>query len=219
MPYLGYFMLMTLVDKYVIFDDVNYIKRGWSARNNILINGQKHLFHINVKGGSQNNIYTEVIVSDDFVKLNKTLLLSYKKAPYYEETMNVLEKIFSYEDKRFNFFIKHSYEVLLEYWGVKTDLILSSFLKNEKQLKNKDKIIDICKLLNADNYINAIGGRDLYDEQEFEKNGIKLSFLKPRLMEYPQLSSVFVPALSIIDVMMMNNVDEIKKLLNSFELI
>ena len=126
MPYIGYFRLMALVDKYVIFDDVNYIKRGWSSRNNLIINGQKHLFNISVEGGSQNNLYTEVIVSDDFVKFKKTLQMSYKKAPYYAETMDVLDCIFSYEDRRFNYFIKHNYEVLLNYWGVKTELILSS---------------------------------------------------------------------------------------------
>lgn len=41
MPYIGYFQLMKAVDKYVVYDDVNYIKGGWVNRNHILINGEK----------------------------------------------------------------------------------------------------------------------------------------------------------------------------------
>lgn len=41
MPYIGYFQLMKAVDKYIIYDDVNYIKGGWVNRNNILVNGEK----------------------------------------------------------------------------------------------------------------------------------------------------------------------------------
>lgn len=41
MPYIGYFQLMKAVDKYVVYDDVNYIKGGWANRNHILINGEK----------------------------------------------------------------------------------------------------------------------------------------------------------------------------------
>lgn len=219
MPYLGYFQLMALVDKYVIFDDVNYIRRGWSARNNILVNGQNHLFSIAVEGGSQNKLYTEVMVSDNFVKFRKTLQMCYKKAPCFKDTMEILERVFSFNDKRFNYFMKNSYEILLDYFGIDTELILSSSLKNDKNLKGKDKIMDICKLLNTDWYINAIGGRDLYDEQEFGNNGIRLSFLEPKLNEYPQLSLRFVPALSIIDVMMMNNKDELRRQLNSYQLL
>ncbi|MCS2569858.1 WbqC family protein [Bacteroides ovatus] len=32
---------MKAVDRYVVYDDVNYIKRGWVNRNNILVNGEK----------------------------------------------------------------------------------------------------------------------------------------------------------------------------------
>ena len=31
-PYIGYWQLMNMVDEYVIYDDVNYIKRGWIKR-------------------------------------------------------------------------------------------------------------------------------------------------------------------------------------------
>lgn len=219
MPYIGYFQLMVAVDKYVIFDDVNYIKRGWSARNNILVNGQKHLFSIAVEGGSQNNLYTQVVVIDDFFKLRKTLEMSYKKAPFYNDTMELLDKVFVYEDRRFNYFMKHSFGVILDYLGVDTELLLSSDLTNNKELKGKDKILDICKLLGASEYYNAIGGQELYDRQEFADNGIKLGFVDSTLEPYPQLTKEFVPGLSIIDVLMMNSKEEVVNLLGFYRVI
>lgn len=210
---------MAIVDKYVIFDDVNYIKRGWSARNNILVNSLKHLFNISVEGGSQNNLYTQVVVSDDFSKLRKTLEMSYKKAPFYVETMELLERVFGCEDRRFNYFVKNSFQIILNYLGVKTELLLSSELPNNKELKGQDKILDICKLLGANEYYNAIGGQELYDRKVFADNGIELGFIESTLVPYPQLSKEFEPGLSMIDVLMMNSKEEVNKLLNAFSII
>ena len=218
MPYIGYFQLMVAVDKYVIYDDVNFIKRGWSARNNIIVNGQKHLFSIIVDGGSQNNLYTQVRIIDDFIKLRKTLEMNYKKAPCYAETMELMEKVFTFEDKRFNYFIRNSFEIVFNYLEISADFVFSSELQNDKSLKGKDKIIDICKILDATDYYNAIGGQKLYDRDEFEANGIQLHFVNPALAEYPQFSSAFIPGLSIIDVLMMNSKKNVMSLLGKYSL-
>ena len=105
MPYIGYFQLMKAVDKYVIYNDVNYINRGWVARNNILISGKKQLFTISLQGASQNKHFTEIQVLDDFRKLVKTLEMNYLKAPFFQPTMSVMEKIFSFPNKRLDLFI------------------------------------------------------------------------------------------------------------------
>ena len=59
-PYVGYFQLINAVDKFVIYDDVNYIQRGWINRNNILVNGSGHLFTIPLKDASQNRLINEI---------------------------------------------------------------------------------------------------------------------------------------------------------------
>lgn len=219
MPYLGYFQLMAAVDKYVIFDDVNYIKRGWSSRNYILVNGQKHLFNIAVEGGSQNNLYTQVKVIDDFSKFRKTLEMAYKKAPFYRNTMELLDMVFEYKDRRFNYFTRNSYKAILDYLGIQTELLLSSDLSNRKELKGKDKILDICKLLGASEYYNAIGGQELYDRQEFAENGIDLYFVSPSSRPYHQMSEEFFPDLSIIDALMMNPAERVKDFIYDFSLV
>nr|WP_310590339.1 WbqC family protein [Dyadobacter sp. NIV53] len=59
-PYIGYFQLINAVDKFIIYDDVNFINKGWINRNNILVSGQAHLFTIPLKDASQNKLIHEV---------------------------------------------------------------------------------------------------------------------------------------------------------------
>ena len=218
MPYIGYFQLMKAVDKYVIYNDVNYINRGWVARNNILISGKKQLFTISLQGASQNKLFTEIQVLDDFRKLVKTLEMNYLKAPFFQPTMSVMEKIFSFPNKRLDLFIKNSFEQILSYLNVYTELILSSDINKNNSLKGQEKILELCKILKADTYYNAIGGKELYDKKEFENNGISLHFLKTdENLRYKQfLNMEFVPNLSIIDVLMFNSVEEVNKMLDDY---
>lgn len=219
MPYIGYWQLMAAVDKYVIYDDVNFIKKGWINRNNILVNGTKQLFTISLEGVSQNKLINEILIADDFVKLRKTISMAYSKAPYYKETMELLDQIFAFESKNLAKFLENSIRLVVNYLGLKTDILLSSNLEKDNSLKGQDKILDICKCLNADVYYNAIGGQELYDKEKFKVNGIDLYFIQSELTDYPQFKNEFVPGLSIIDVLMFNTLDEVKEMIKQFILI
>lgn len=219
MPYLGYWQLMAAVDKYVVYDDVNYIKGGWVSRNNILLNGQKYMFTIILKGASPNKLFNEVEIGDDFRKFRKTLESAYKKAPYYTETMALLEQIFTYEQKDLGHWMLHQFQCVLDYLDIDTELILSSTVEKNNELRAKDKVKHICHLLGADTYYNAIGGQELYDKDDFKADGLNLYFVKTDLVPYTQGKNDFVPGLSMIDILMHNSMEEVKKLLKDFTLV
>jgi hypothetical protein len=219
MPYIGYWQLMAAVDTYVIYDDVNYIKKGWINRNNILVNNDKQLFTISLNGASQNKLINEITIADDFTKLRKTIHMAYHKAPYYNEVVALLDKIFSYQSSNLADFIANSIELVCQYLDIQTKIIMSSDIEKDNSLKGQDKILEICKLLNADTYYNAIGGQELYDKSVFEKENIKLCFLKSDIPEYSQYNIDFVPGLSIIDVLMFNNPMQVNKMLIDYILV
>ena len=219
MPYIGYWQLMAAVDTYVIYDDVNYIKKGWINRNNILVNNDKQMFTISLNGASQNKLINEITIADDFTKLRKTIHMAYHKAPYYNEVVALLDKIFSYQSCNLADFIANSIELVCQYLDIQTKIIMSSDIEKDNSLKGQDKILEICKLLNADTYYNAIGGQELYDKSVFEKENIKLCFLKSDIPEYSQYKNAFVPGLSIIDVLMFNSPIEVKQMLTNYKLI
>lgn len=116
-------------------------------------------------------------------------------------------------------YIEESFKVINKYLGISTELIVSSNLKKDCSLKGQDKVLQICGLLGATEYYNAVGGQELYSFDAFEKHGIKLKFLNTKEIIYDQFGQMFQPNLSIIDVMMFNSVEEIMTYLNEFELI
>lgn len=221
-PYIGYWQLMNAVDKYVIYDDVNFIKGGWINRNRILVNGQPKYFNIPMIGASPFKLINEIGVNNDLQLINKNLRIieaAYKKAPYYKDVYPIVEEILKCGKNDIAGYIEESFKVINKYLGISTELIVSSNLKKDCSLKGQDKVLQICGLLGATEYYNAVGGQELYSFDAFEKHGIKLKFLNTKEIIYDQFGQMFQPNLSIIDVMMFNSVEEIMTYLNEFELI
>ena len=218
-PYLGYWQLLANVDKYILYDDVTYIKGGWINRNNFLINGQKKLLTMQLEKASSYVLIIDILIKDDFSKFLKTIEMGYKKAPFFEDVFNLLREICQFQDKNLGTFLFNLHKKICEYLEINTELILSSSFEKSSEQKGKDKVIAICKQFGADEYINAIGGQSLYDRKEFAEKGIKLNFLQANLKVYKQFKNEFVAGLSIIDVMMFNSKENVKEMLNDFELI
>ncbi len=221
-PYIGYFQLINAVDKFVLFDDVNYIKRGWINRNNILVSGKSHLFSIPLKEASQNKRINELELSAETKwkgVLLKTIELNYKNAQQFETVFPVVKNIIDFDEPRLNIFIQNSIEVLVNYLEIKTEIIKSSSVYNNQNLKGAERIAHVCKQETADIYVNPIGGMEIYNKDFFAEKGISLKFLKSRNINYPQFKNDFVSWLSIIDVMMFNTPEKISELLNEYDFV
>lgn len=217
-PYIGYFQLINAVDVFVVYDDVNYIKKGYINRNSILLGDSKFQFTFPIVGASQNVKICELdfdFFSDKFLK---TIVLSYLKAPFFNNVFPVIEGIFYFEDKNVSKFLVNSIVEICTYLQIQTKIMISSELQFAKDEKASGRIISICKSLRASNYINAIGGKLLYDVENFNRNDLTLEFLQAGEIEYKQFINSFVPWLSIIDVMMFNDVSTIQKMLNNYTL-
>ena len=95
-PYIGYFQLINAVDKFIIYDDVNYIKKGWINRNNILVNNSPNLIQVPLIAASQNRLIKDILVVDENNwkdKLLKTIYFNYKKAPFFDQIFSLLEEV------------------------------------------------------------------------------------------------------------------------------
>lgn len=221
-PYIGYWQLMNLVDQYVIYDDVNYIKGGWINRNRILVNGGPKYFNIPMLGSSPNVLINEVKVDHNESVIRKNLRSiegAYRKAPYYEIVYQLLEDILWCGEENIAKYIEHSFRVIGKYLDIQTELIISSELDKDNTLKGQDKVLAICRQLNATEYYNAIGGQKLYSFEAFMQYGIQLNFVKTEDIVYDQFGNEFQPNLSIIDVMMFNSKDKVKEYLTAYTLI
>ena len=219
-PYIGYWQLFSCVDRYVILDDVNYIRQGWINRNRILVTGKEKYINVYLQGASQNKRINEVLIGDrgKTIKNLDTIRYAYGKAPYFREVYPLIESAISGESDNVAEYNGNILEVIGEYLEIDTSVYYSSELKKNSNLTGQNRIIDICKLLDGDMYINAIGGRKLYNRGTFTKQGIELRFLESETLIYPQFGNEFIPNLSIIDVLMFNSLDDVKEMLTRYKL-
>ncbi|MFR3072695.1 MAG: WbqC family protein, partial [Paeniclostridium sp.] len=214
--------LINAVDQYVIYDDVSFIKGGWINRNRILINNEPKLFNIQMQGASPNKLINEIEVSANDIwkkKLLKTIQNSYSKATFYKDVYPILENIINYDEKNLSRYLENSIKEICKYLNIDTNIVVSSSINKNNDLKAQDKVIEICKILGASEYYNSIGGEALYSKTDFKNQNLELKFLRTKDIEYKQFNDDFTSNLSIIDVMMFNSVESIKLKLNDYDLV
>lgn len=206
LPYIGYFQLINAVDVFVIYDNIKYTKKGWINRNRFLRNGEAVGFSLPLKKDSDFLEICDRQLATEFEpkKLAGQLKEAYRKAPFFTEVCPLVERLITFPEKNLFAYIRNSLDELCTYLGIHTRILTSSHLPLNHSLAGVDRVVSICKHLAADTYINPIGGTELYENDTFATQGIKLFFLQSEEKRYPQFGGNFVPWLSIIDVLMFN---------------
>jgi len=217
-PYLGYWQLINAVDHFVIFDDVNYRKRSYINRNSLLVNGRQHDVTLELSGASQNRLIRDINIGNNGEKILKTIFLAYSKAPCFKQVYSLLESVLRTDEIRLVNLLADSLSVFSEYMKIDTTISFSSDLDNNAAYTGKNRLIDLCTRLGADEYINSIGGQQLYTRQDFAEQNIQLNFLQSKLPPYKQFGEAFVPGLSIIDVLMFNDPGKVSSMLEKYSL-
>jgi hypothetical protein len=217
-PYIGYFQLINAVDEFIIYDNIQFTKKGWINRNRILVNGTDEYITIPLKKDSDFLDIKDRYLSQEWINERKKILNriteSYRKASHFNIIYPIIERIMMYEDKNLFAFIFNSLKELNQYLDIKTPLIVSSIISINHDLKAENKVIELCKARKAKTYINPIGGVELYNKETFNNKGLELKFLEANNITYPQFKNDFVSFLSIIDVMMFNSLEDIKLIIN-----
>jgi hypothetical protein len=221
LPYIGYFQLINYADVFVIYDDVSFIKGGWINKNRFKINSINKQLSLPLIAASSNKVINEIRISSSSRLMNKMLKTfqeNYRKCPHYSDINDLLSiSIPFYEELLVNY-LKRQIEWVCSYLEIKTKILLSSDLGIERELEASDRIIQICKKLNADTYVNPIGGRSLYNSEHFIDRKIKLEFLEsiPVTLNRSLLSEE--GRLSILELLMYKSKEEIKNDLSLFRI-
>lgn len=224
MPYIGYFQLIKIVDKFIFYDDVTFIKQGWINRNRILINNQAKMFSIPLSNASSHVLIKDVLISEiAYQKWRKSFLnsivFSYKKAKNYSKINALIEKILEKKPETISELAIKSVVEVAQYLDLKTEFEICSDVYSNTYLSGQNRVLDICINEKAITYINPVGGMELYSKSVFQEKNIELFFIKANKSVYPQFSEEFVPFLSIIDVLMFNDLEDIHKQLDNFTLL
>ena len=221
-PYMGYFQLIAAADRFVVYDDVNYIKQGWVNRNRILVNGAPHTFTLPLSGaGSFSPINTIALDPQRYGvwcgKFLRTVAQAYVRAPYQRPVQELLERVLHGPHERLVDVLLNGIREVMAHIGLGAELVPTSAVYGNQHLSGQARILDICAREGAGRYLNAIGGRELYGTAAFAERGVALSFLRSRLPEYRHGKHPFVPGLSILDAMMFVPPDELRGMMNAYD--
>ena len=226
-PYLGYFSLIKHTDKWIVFDTVQYIERGWINRNRIIHPSKPEDMYINVPIQSH---HRDILIKDVLISNNEDykerilaqLWTAYKKrAKYFKDVYKLVDEVLSYKTDSIVELNVFGLEKVTKYLDIpfNYEIFSKMNLSIDKVNDAGEWALNISKAMNADEYINPPGGMKLFDEEKFMTNGIRLSFLKQNLRNYNQKKLGFIEGLSIIDVMMFNDKKDINIMLDDYEII
>jgi hypothetical protein len=212
LPYLGYFQLISAVDTFIVYDNIQYTKKGWINRNRMLRNGEAVLFTLPLQKASDFSHVRDRNLAAGFVPdelLNK-FTGAYRRAPNFSSVFPMLEDILGHEDTNLFRFLHRSISKLCLYLRITTPIRISSDIAVNHDLTKQEKILAVCRATRATTYVNAIGGVDLYSPADFRASEIDLKFLASKPCEYAQFGHSFVPSLSIVDVLMFNSAETVR---------
>ncbi len=219
-PYIAYWQMIGAVDHFLIADDYAFMKQGWINRNRILINGKPNFFRIEVNGQSSFRYINETeLLPINVQDKMKTINMAYHKAPFYKQGEQLMEEILSYPELNLSRFLTHSIILICNYLGINTPISFTSDIPGNCSLRLEKRIYDFCKAHGADEYVNAIGGQELYHFDEFRQQGIKLRFFNSGHPQYKQFGDTFVGQLSILDAIMFNSQEELGRMLKQYSFI
>ena len=243
-PYLAYFQLISAVDKFILYDCLNYIRQGWVNRNRLLlVNGQPVYFVVPIKAQSSYSKICDILIDNQTNWRRKTckqIEMNYRRSPFFEEVYPFVEKALTGKEDRLTDLNGATIRAVCAFLEIPTEIVTSdseyealeielgksesdakTFYLRQQQLDDIKtiRVLEICRKEGAETYINASGGRNLYDKQVFARSGINLLFVRSLPYTYRQRSKEFFPDLSILDVLMNCGKMGTRQLLRNYELI
>ena len=216
LPNLGFFKKIQSCDTFVFLDDIQFVKDRFDNRNRIRTKNGTSWLTVPINRPVFKKNLNEILISNNLHwQLDHLNIIedTYHEAPFFTTYWNSLQKILN---KKWTKLIDLNLE-LIRYFMVTLNLttptVDSSTLK--KSSDRSQRLLDICKQLNASCYISGISGKDYLDEKIFHNSGIKIIYENFQHPVYNQIHGDFVENLSILDLLFNEGENSQKILINA----
>lgn len=219
LPRLKVFIKIAISDVWVIYDDVQYVRREW--QNRVFLRDAQQREILFTAPIHKSNFYEKInnIRLENVYKLNQRLKrhiqCNYSKAPYFDCLVDYIDELIN---KTANVYNLATYNVIstniaLQKLGINIEEKYSSELQKHSTDRN-GKLIEICKKSNSVNYICGSGGRSYIDENAFKQENINIIFY-----DYSEISNDFCEDISkyrncsFLDFVAYNGLDKLNGLI------
>jgi hypothetical protein len=198
-PYAGYFRLFAASDLFVIYDCVQFPRRGWVHRNQLIdSSGVRHWLTLPLEKAPQSVLIRDLRFAPDATALLANRLSPFRLSSDREGARQILAALPKVHGTPVDY-IEGLLHDIAAYLGLRWNVMRSSALNVPAELHGQDRILEIARRLGARRYVNAPGGRGLYDPAAFRDASVELDFLP----EYPG------PTASILSRLLMEERDDL----------
>ncbi len=209
LPYAGFFDKAARADRFLIVDNVQFVKRGtfgWMHRNRIRTNSPRGWDWLSVPvltkwRYTQKICEAEIDPSVPWARKHwRAIEWNYRRAPHFEEYADEFRRLYERGWTMFADLTCAFIELIMRLLGIHRRLERTSAMGIAG--RSTDLVLAMCRAVGADTYLSGVHGRDYLDVSRFEAAGIRLVFQEFKCPEYPQCwPGAFVPDLSAIDLL------------------
>ena len=203
LPWLGLFHKIALADEFISFDRVQYVPKDWISRNQVKTSqGSVMLTVPALRKGYLNKTIAEIEINNNAPWMHKhwmTILLNYKKAPYFKRYADIFEDVYK---RQWNLLADLNFYMLswfLQILGIET--VIERAVEYNFEGVKSDLVLNMCLELGAAIYIFGTLGKDYADSEAFLKAGVKPIFQSYNHPVYKQLHGEFLPYMGIVDLL------------------
>jgi len=201
LPWIGLFEQIRLADVYIHYDDVQ-MPQGRSFMSRVQIKTANGVIWLTApvdKNNSGKNINETVFSNreDWRSKHLKTIQHAYSRAPHFDDMFRIVEKIYGHQTDNLSEFNVHAIELISKWLGFSPAMMSSS--TSGIGGSSTQRLLDLCKLVDADRYVTGLGALKYLDHERFDDNGVMVHYMDYQMKPYPQLYGEFSPYVSIID--------------------
>lgn len=216
LPWLGLFHKIALADRFISFDQVQYLPKDWNNRNRIKTpNGPIWLTVPVHRKGHRDKRICEIEINNALPwgrKHLKSLVVNYAKAPYFDRYIGFFEKVYTSEWRYLVDLNSYMLSWFLHILGL--ELPVDSAGHYDFEGSKGDLVLDMCLKLGAEKYIFGVQGKNYADIKSFEAAGVHPVFQEYNHPEYPQLHGDFISNLSIVDLLFNCGEESLKVILS-----
>lgn len=178
-PYIGYFQLMHAVDMFIFYDNVQYMKGGWVNRNQVPVLGNPVWLTLPVASTSYSRPINQrhYLLNEGVKPIKRKLCAAYPGRMQSAEA-RFIEELLDYPDSNVAAFNVNLLRRIAQALDIRCKFMMASELADLDHLRGQEKVIELCRRVEAKHYVNPIGGLSLYSATDFRSNGLSLSFLR-----------------------------------------
>ena len=180
-PYAGYFRLFTAAERFVVFDCVQFPRRGRVHRAEVTgPGGRVEWLTLPLARQPRETLIRDLaFASDARVRFDAELRRLPWLAAARGEAAERLRAHLGGPLESVCDFLVSGLDVACDLLGLPGPALRSSSLRIDPVLRGEARILEIVTRLGATRYVNAPGGRALYDPATFAGRGVELQFLPP----------------------------------------